>query len=98
VRGNPHAMFDEAGAGNVVWLRCCDTRRRKGGEAAGNTNLDLPPTRQSSTLPARGRCCNSIGLPHPATSLNFQITLEHRRRNSRGSSDNLQPTQLHATH
>ena len=53
MRGNPHATFDEAGAGNVVWLRCCDTRRRKG-EVTGNTNFDLPPTRQSSTLPMSG--------------------------------------------
>ena len=28
--GNPHAAFDVAGAGNVAWSRCCDTRRRKG--------------------------------------------------------------------
>jgi hypothetical protein len=40
VRGNPHAAFDEAGAGNVAWSRCCDTRRRKG-ETPGNTNFDL---------------------------------------------------------
>jgi len=61
VRGNPHATFDEAGAGNVVWLRCCDTRRRKG-EVTGNTNFDLPPTRQSSTLPGRAWRCDSPGL------------------------------------
>ena len=34
--GNPHAAFDAAGAGNVAWSRCCDTRNRKG-EATGNT-------------------------------------------------------------
>jgi hypothetical protein len=28
--GNPHAAFEEAGTGNVEWLRYCDTRRRKG--------------------------------------------------------------------
>ena len=61
MRGNPHATFDEAGAGNVVWLRCCDTRRRKG-EVTGNTNFDLPPTRQSSTLPGRAWGCDSPGL------------------------------------
>ena len=38
--GNPHAAFDEAGAGNVAWSRWCDTRRRKG-ETTGNTNFDL---------------------------------------------------------
>ena len=37
----PHAGFDEAGAGNVAWSRCCDTRRRKG-ESTGNTKFDLP--------------------------------------------------------
>src|SRR5271165_2497239 len=38
--GNPHAAFDEAGAGNVAWLRWCDTRRRKS-EPTGNTNFGL---------------------------------------------------------
>ena len=38
--GNPHAAFDEAGAGNVVRPRWCDTRRRKS-EPTGNTNIDL---------------------------------------------------------
>jgi len=28
--GKPHAAFDEAGTGDVVWLRYCDTRKRKG--------------------------------------------------------------------
>ena len=40
MRGNPHAAFDVAGAGNVAWSRWCDTRRRKG-EPTGNTNIDL---------------------------------------------------------
>jgi hypothetical protein len=40
VRGNPHAAFEVAGAGNVAWSRWCDTRRRKG-EPTGNTNIDL---------------------------------------------------------
>jgi hypothetical protein len=40
VRGNLHAAFDVAGAGNVAWSRWCDTRRRKG-EPTGNTNFDL---------------------------------------------------------
>ena len=38
--GKPHAAFDEAGAGNVTWSRCCDTRKRKG-ELTGNTKFDL---------------------------------------------------------
>jgi hypothetical protein len=50
VRGNPHAAFDEAGAGNVAWSRCCDTRRRKG-ETPGNTNFDLH--RRASPRPYR---------------------------------------------
>ena len=36
----PHAAFDEAGAGDVAWSRCCDTRKRKG-ELTGNTKVDL---------------------------------------------------------
>ena len=48
--GNPHAAFDEAGAGNVAWSRCCDTRNRKG-EATGNTNFDL--NRRASPRPYR---------------------------------------------
>jgi len=46
VRGNPHAAFEVAGAGNVAWSRWCDTRKRKG-ESTGNTNFDLKPARQS---------------------------------------------------
>ena len=38
--GNPHAAFDEAGAGNVARPRWCDTRRRKS-EPTGNTNFGL---------------------------------------------------------
>jgi hypothetical protein len=50
VRGNPHAAFDVAGAGNVAWSRWCDTRRRKG-EPTGNTNFDL--NRRVSPRPYR---------------------------------------------
>ena len=32
--GNPHAAFDEAGAGNVARPRWCDTRRRESQQAA----------------------------------------------------------------
>ena len=46
--GNPHAAFDEAGAGNVVWPRWCDTRRRKS-EPTGNTNFGL--NRRASPRP-----------------------------------------------
>src|SRR6266705_1782026 len=46
--GNPHAAFDVAGAGNVAWSRCCDTRRRKS-ETTGNTNIDL--NRRASPRP-----------------------------------------------
>src|ERR1700692_285521 len=49
--GNPHAAFDEAGAGNVAWSRCCDTRRRKS-EKTGNTNFDL--NRRASPRPYLG--------------------------------------------
>jgi hypothetical protein len=38
--GKPHAAFEVAGAGNVAWSRCCDTRRRKS-EITGKTNFDL---------------------------------------------------------
>ena len=48
VRGNPHAAFDAAGAGNVAWSRWCDTRRRKS-EPTGNTNFDL--NRRASPRP-----------------------------------------------
>ena len=30
VRGKPHAAFEAAGAGNVAWSKCWDTRNRKG--------------------------------------------------------------------
>ena len=38
--GKPHAAFDEAGTGNVEWLRYCDTRGRKG-EQREKTKFDL---------------------------------------------------------
>ena len=50
MRGNPHAAFDAAGAGNVAWSRWCDTRRRKS-EPTGNTNFDL--NRRASPRPYR---------------------------------------------
>jgi hypothetical protein len=46
--GNPHAAFDEAGAGNVARPRWCDTRRRKS-EPTGNTNFGL--NRRASLRP-----------------------------------------------
>ena len=46
--GNPHAAFDEAGAGNVARSRWCDTRRRKS-EPTGNTNFGL--NRRASPRP-----------------------------------------------
>ncbi len=55
MRGNPHAAFDVAGAGNVAWSKWCDTRRRKG-EPTGNTNIDL--NRRVSPRPY----CNSARL------------------------------------
>src|SRR5271155_5456751 len=45
---NPHAAFDEAGAGNVAWPRWCDTRNRKS-EPTGNTNFGL--NRRASPRP-----------------------------------------------
>ena len=50
VRGNPHATFDAAGAGNAARSRWCDTRKRKG-EKTGNTNFDL--NRRASPRPYR---------------------------------------------
>ncbi len=45
---HPHAAFDEAGAGNGAWSRCCDTRDRKS-ETTGNTNFAL--NRRASPRP-----------------------------------------------
>src|SRR6266446_3785978 len=63
--GNPHAAFDEAGAGNVAWSRWCDTRKRKG-ETTGNTNFDLH--RRASPRPylAGGLAMKRTSLPLPA--------------------------------
>ena len=46
--GNPHVACDVAGAGNMEWSRCCDTRKRKS-ETTGNTNFDL--NRRASPRP-----------------------------------------------
>src|SRR5580704_4140631 len=55
--GNPHAAFDEAGAGNVARPSWCDTRRRKS-EPTGNTNFGLnrrvSPRPYRSSRPATG--------------------------------------------
>src|ERR1700758_4607548 len=53
--GNPHTAFEVAGAGNVAWSRCCDTRERKS-ETTGNTNFDL--NRRASLRPY----LRSVGL------------------------------------
>jgi hypothetical protein len=59
--GNPHAAFDAAGAGNVAWLRCCDTRIT---ERASNREHKLQPTltRQSSTLPRTSYTATDLWL------------------------------------
>jgi hypothetical protein len=48
--GNPHTAFEVAGAKNVAWSRCCDTRRRKS-EATGEHKLR--PNRRASLRPYR---------------------------------------------
>ena len=63
MRGNPHAAFDAAGAGNVAWSRWCDTRRRKS-EPTGNTNFDL--NRRASPRPyLRGAEGETLRPTHP---------------------------------
>src|SRR5271165_4389491 len=50
--GNPHAAFDEAGAGNVARPRSCDNSQTK--ERANREHKLRPkPARQSPTLPVR---------------------------------------------
>src|SRR5271157_6353720 len=58
--GNPHAAFDEAGAGNVARPRSCDTRRRKS-EPTGNTNFGL--NRRASPRPYRREGRRKPSLP-----------------------------------
>jgi hypothetical protein len=64
--GNPHAAFDEAGAGNVARPRWCDTRRRKS-EPTGNTNFGL--NRRVSPRPylrgAEGEIPSAYSPPGP---------------------------------
>src|SRR5580693_689785 len=50
---NPHAAFDEAGAGNVARPRWCDTRNTKERDNREH-KLRPKPARQSPTLPMRG--------------------------------------------
>ncbi|PRX17824.1 hypothetical protein BX659_14710 [Orenia metallireducens] len=38
--GKPHVRFEEAGFGNLIWMRYCDTHRRKD-EQTGKTNVIL---------------------------------------------------------
>ena len=60
--GNPHAAFDEAGAGNVARPEMACTRRRKS-EPTGNTNFGL--NRRVSPRPYRSRRLVRM-LPSPA--------------------------------
>jgi hypothetical protein len=62
VRGNPHAAFDEAGAGNAAWSRWCDTRRRKS-KPTGNTNFNL--NRRARPRPHRSEVRRKPSLPLP---------------------------------
>ena len=71
MRGNPHAAFDVAGAGNVAWSRWCDTRRRKG-EPTGNTNFDL--NRRVSPRPY----CQGTGLACVSAGADFGRVCSHR--------------------
>ena len=62
MRGNPHAAFDAAGAGNVARSRWCDTRRRKS-EPTGNTNFGL--NRRASPRPYRRAGCGNGATAEP---------------------------------
>jgi hypothetical protein len=68
---NPHAAFDEAGAGNVARPRWCDTRRRKS-EATGNTNFGL--NRRASPRPYQREAVRN----HPLRSGSGAHRLLHR--------------------
>jgi hypothetical protein len=58
--GKPPATFDEAGTGDVAWLRCSGTRRRKS-ESTENTNFNLH--RRASPRPyLRGPGVRLLGL------------------------------------
>jgi hypothetical protein len=52
VRGNPHAAFDEAGAGNVARSRWCDTAQTKG-RGNGESSKPVLVCFNISDLPAR---------------------------------------------
>ena len=97
--GNPHAAFDEAGAGNVAWPRWCDTRRRKS-EPTGNTNFGLNwrasprPYRRAATgngasvrieAPAMCESCRRTATPRDLQPLRQSSTLLHRPRSCRRS-------------
>src|SRR5260370_21123261 len=61
---NPHAAFDEAGAGNVAWPRWCDTRNRKS-EPTGNTNFGLNPRASPPPHLRGGRSAMSVPTAIP---------------------------------
>ena len=55
MRGKPHAAFEAAGAGNVAWSKCWDTRNRKGEQQGIQTSTYtgapvLDPTKNPGTL------------------------------------------------
>ncbi len=70
MRGNPHAAFDVAGAGNVAWSRCCDTRiteraSKQGTQTSTYTGAPvLDPTENSNAEPTQrnhGEGCHFLG-------------------------------------
>ena len=48
--GKLHVRFDERECGNGVWMRYCDTRKRKG-EPTVNTNINLTHRATSRLYP-----------------------------------------------
>src|SRR5271169_102025 len=68
--GNPHAAFDEAGAGNVARPRWCDTRRRKS-EPTGNTNFGL--NRRASPRPYQTSPTAHLHPHHHGGALHRQV-------------------------
>src|SRR5215467_1823173 len=87
---NWHVAFDAAGAGNVAWSRCCDTRRRKS-ESTGNTNFDL--NRRASLRPYLREAGGAIPPAYSPVRVPAQ-TRPARRAGRTGSRDHQHKSEL----
>lgn len=80
--GNPHAAFDEAGAGTVAGSRYCDTRQPKGASNGEYKHRPIPARQSSTLLPKTGSYSNigkEVGVEAQSTPVGSALNDVLRR-------------------